>query len=745
MNIKKLRFLVSLVIASFVFIGCEEQSQSEVERKVLVKKTKQEILINKRLEEERKIVKIDFKNKIDSFSLHFGDFKNTVYDSSINLTWQDDKRAKTITRNWKDSIEYCKNLDFKTYNDWRLPTKNELITIVDDTRKPAIKVEFKNSTSNYYWSSFTYDSGSDFAWYIDFSNSDAYNSFKDNNYYIRCVRSGQLIFHSSLDEYKFYKSAYGKKVFVTNKSYSKKPFGEIQRLTQKLTNIYLTPREIKKEKNPPKIEKPTLPKLPKFVKDEYETKVQFQDRVNKGIEQRETKIKQLQAKYREDVEKRNKKVEAITKKYLAEVEMVKAEQKYKKTQIQSKIKEWQKNAFNVVMGGFEFQKRSYDAESETMYLTMKAKMADYSKKVAIKVPLSIAKSFGENIQNVKANPVFDFKNNQIVLNRIEANYDGNTMLATLNSKDFKPENITVAIKDKKVKFDSASQMKLSLQNPNLKDTYQVKALAYKDGKEIKGVKFDDDIPSLLANIKQTKVDSKKWLFVVGIENYAETDNIKYSKRSAEAFKKVAQKTLGISERHSYTLIDSKATGTAIKNRLRLLLSEVKKGDTVYFYYNGHGIPDPKNSGEPYMLPSDGIADFIVGEKEFALKNIYKQLSDSKASKVVAFVDSCFSGATDGVSIIKGVAGSRLAPKKVVFDKSKMAVITSGQKKQYSNMYAKKGHRLFSYFVMKSLLEGKKDINMLYKEVSYKVSNTSNEFGVLKKQEPTIDGNLKIRL
>lgn len=737
MKIKKLRFLVSLAVASLVFVGCEEQSQSEVEKQVVVQNTKQE------MEKEQIVINSvdnNFKNKIDSITPSF-DYPNIVYDSSTNLIWQDDIRVKTVKKNWKNSIEYCKNLNFKTYNDWRLPTKSELITILDKRRYPTIKKEFKNYTSNYYWSSSTYDGYSGNAWKANFSNGYINYYLKGFSGYIRCVRDGKFIF----DEFKLYKSAGGKKIFGTEKSYSKKPFKEIQKITQKLTNLYLSPRKIKKEINPPKIEKLTLPKLPKFVKDEYETKVQFQDRVNKGIKQRESKIKQLQAKYREDVEKRNKKVEEITKRYLAEVEMVKAEQKYKKTQIQSKIKQWQKNAFNVVMGGFEFQKRSYDAETQTMYLTMKAKMADYSKKVAIKVPLSIARSFSENIKNVKANPVFDFKNNQIVLNRIEANYDGNTMLATLNSKDFKPENITVAIKDKKVKFDSASQMRLSLQNPNLKDTYQVEALAYKDGKEIKGVKFDDDIPSLLAKIKQTKVDSKKWLFVVGIENYAETDNIKYSKRSAEAFKKVAKKTLGISERHCYTLIDSKATGTAIKNRLRLLLSEVKKGDTIYFYYNGHGIPDPKNSGEPYMLPSDGIADFIVSEKEFALKNIYKQLSDSKASKVVAFVDSCFSGATDGVSIIKGVAGSRLAPKKVVFNKSKMAVITAGQKKQYSNMFAKKGHRLFSYFVMKSLLDGKKDINLLYKEVSYKVSNKSNEFGVLKKQEPTIDGNLKIRL
>ncbi|MEA3228588.1 MAG: caspase family protein, partial [Campylobacterota bacterium] len=356
-----------------------------------------------------------------------------------------------------------------------------------------------------------------------------------------------------------------------------------------------------------------------------------------------------------------------------------------------------------------------------------------------------ARAFSENIEDVEAKPVFEFANNKITLKSIDAKYARESYRAILNSKDFIPEKIEVAIQEKKVKFESASQMRLSLQNPNLEDIYQVEALAYRDGKEIKGQKFDDDIPTLLSKVKATKIDPKKWLFTIGIENYSETDNIKYSQRSALAFKKVAQKTLGIKERHSYTLIDAKATGTAIKNRLRLLLSEVKNGDTIYFYYNGHGIPDPVKGGEPYMLPSDGIPDFIVGEKVFSLKSIYKQLSDSKASKVVAFVDSCFSGATDGVSIIKGVAGSRLAPKKVIFDKSKMVVLTAGQKKQYSNMYEEKGHRMFSYFVMKSLLDGKKDVNMLYKEVSYKVSETSNELGALKKQEPTLDGNNKIRL
>ena len=144
-----------------------------------------------------------------------------------------------------------------------------------------------------------------------------------------------------------------------------------------------------------------------------------------------------------------------------------------------------------------------------------------------------------SIKNVKAKPKFDFKDNQIVLKSIDAIYDNSTYVAKLSDKDFKPEKVVVAIKDKKVKFDGVKQMRLNLQNPNLKDTYQIEALAYKDGKALGGVDYDDDIQTLLKQITTAKVDNKKWLFVVGIENYNETDNIKYSKRTALAFKKVA--------------------------------------------------------------------------------------------------------------------------------------------------------------------------------------------------------------
>ncbi|MBO4711399.1 DUF1566 domain-containing protein, partial [bacterium] len=51
-----------------------------------------------------------------------------VSDSSTNLLWQ--KGSKSV-KNWKEALAYCQNLEYAGYSDWRLPNKNELITIVD--------------------------------------------------------------------------------------------------------------------------------------------------------------------------------------------------------------------------------------------------------------------------------------------------------------------------------------------------------------------------------------------------------------------------------------------------------------------------------------------------------------------------------------------------------------------------------------------------------------------------------------
>jgi 5S rRNA maturation endonuclease (ribonuclease M5) len=142
-----------------------------------------------------------------------------------------------------------------------------------------------------------------------------------------------------------------------------------------------------------------------------------------------------------------------------------------------------------------------------------------------------------------------------------------------------------------------------------------------------------------------------------------------------------------------------------------------------------------------MLAYDIEPDFVSDDNFFDLKNIYGKLSSSKANKVIAFVDSCFSGMTDKNVLIKGVAATRLRARKVKLDKNKMVVLTAGKRYQYSNGYDKRGYRLFSYYVMKNIIEGKKDIKSLYKNIKKQTYQTSyEEYGDMRVQEPQIYGN-----
>ncbi|ETR66184.1 MAG: lipoprotein [Candidatus Magnetoglobus multicellularis str. Araruama] len=53
----------------------------------------------------------------------------TVTDTCTGLMWQRDEALIKMT--FQDAIEYCENLSMSNYNDWRLPTINELLTIVN--------------------------------------------------------------------------------------------------------------------------------------------------------------------------------------------------------------------------------------------------------------------------------------------------------------------------------------------------------------------------------------------------------------------------------------------------------------------------------------------------------------------------------------------------------------------------------------------------------------------------------------
>ena len=252
-----------------------------------------------------------------------------------------------------------------------------------------------------------------------------------------------------------------------------------------------------------------------------------------------------------------------------------------------------------------------------------------------------------------------------------------------------------------------------------------------------------DLEKMVESYSPKNIDSKKWLVIISIENYLATEKVKFSNRSGEIFKRAAQKIFGISDRNTYYLDDNKATSGLITDTLDLIARNVEKGDTIYFYYSGHGIPDLK-TGEPYLLPKDKRVEFVSKVKSLSLENIYKKLSKSKASKVIAFVDACFSGKTDNKLLFKGVAPGLIKAKNLKVKGSKLTVITAGKSSQFSNSYDAKEYRLFTYYLVRGLLKyNKKGLKKIYRYIKNGVKKVSWKKGDSYLQEPQLFGNKNV--
>ncbi|MEJ6079242.1 caspase family protein [Vibrio sp. 1-Bac 57] len=476
---------------------------------------------------------------------------------------------------------------------------------------------------------------------------------------------------------------------------------------------------------PAEIPAPELPIAPAIIKDQFETKAEFKDRIKTISQQRQIEVNAIQAKYRQRVEQRNQTIKILQNSSVKKRELV-----------GDNNAQFIAQAFKDVMGKPILTAKSYDAENQQMYVNFKASNQNYNRDIVLNVPKEKARDTFKNIEHLDLVLIYGVSDSQIELVDIFATYQGDKFIGDIATTNYQPEAISVTLQSTS---KTLSTNDVQLQNPNLIDKFEVQSqLTLSDKGD------SDELQGLLAKLTPAVQDKTKWFFNLAIEDYANSDEIAFSRNSGETMVSVAYKALGVPERHIYSLIDQQATSGAIKDKLRLMLENISEGDTVYFYYSGHGIPAlPDN--EPYILPQDKIPDYIKDDPYFKLNNIYRTLSDSKAGKIIVLVDSCFSGATDGVSVIKGVAASRLVPKKVAIDQQRMVVITAGRDKEYSNMFVEKQQRLFSFYLMKSLIEGKRSIEDVYHDVYENVKSTSFEMGDLKRQHPTILGNKALSL
>ena len=98
----------------------------------------------------------------------------TVLDTTTGLEWTADA-ISTSSMDWEDAKKAVADAKVAGHTDWRLPTIQELLSLVDyERRDPAINTDFFTCKSSYYWTSTSVASSSGFAWLVHFHDGHSY-------------------------------------------------------------------------------------------------------------------------------------------------------------------------------------------------------------------------------------------------------------------------------------------------------------------------------------------------------------------------------------------------------------------------------------------------------------------------------------------------------------------------------------------------------------------------------------------
>jgi len=119
-----------------------------------------------------------------------------ILDEETNLQWAMNYVEK---KTWDQAHEYCDELNAQKYggfDDWRLPTIEELRMLVDYSRFDPASL-FPDMPPKTFWSSSSFAYNTANAWLVLFDYGNVYYDYKTNVGAARCARSGPLTLNSS--------------------------------------------------------------------------------------------------------------------------------------------------------------------------------------------------------------------------------------------------------------------------------------------------------------------------------------------------------------------------------------------------------------------------------------------------------------------------------------------------------------------------------------------------------------------
>src|SRR5579859_2539959 len=135
--------------------------------------------------------------------------------------------------------------------------------------------------------------------------------------------------------------------------------------------------------------------------------------------------------------------------------------------------------------------------------------------------------------------------------------------------------------------------------------------------------------------------NQNYAYIIGISKYSRLNPLTSAANDATELSRLLR------EIHQYdsvqTFLDEQATGAELRRLLiEQLPREVRTNDRVLFYFAGHGLPLPGDSGpEGYLAPQDGAAEDVT--TLLSMQTLYQAFIDLPCRHLLVILDCCFAG------------------------------------------------------------------------------------------------------
>ena len=126
------------------------------------------------------------RNDSDKIDKNFvrDESKQIVLDQKDKKIYYDAKASEKMS--YGDAVKYCKNMNYLGYTSWRVPSKEEMRSLLElSRRKITVKHAFQNVQQGIYWASTTNRHAD--AWYFDFDLGRYSTADKSKQFYVLCV------------------------------------------------------------------------------------------------------------------------------------------------------------------------------------------------------------------------------------------------------------------------------------------------------------------------------------------------------------------------------------------------------------------------------------------------------------------------------------------------------------------------------------------------------------------------------